>query len=350
MLQRRLPISLLLAMPLLLAPRFAAAAEADTQGTFQALFVVQNANVNTSSMGTSCVHVNAGSQTNPGSGTSCTIAAPAGVSGKGHDAPKFLVAGPGQLSGDADGFSNVANTTVSGATIASTSSALWNSFHSQQGADVYFGAWHDSSARVTNSDPQLATSGRAVADSRDPLDFSAPSSGTFSYEVVLAGSFKADNAGARNALAIRASIEGVSVAGQPLNGPLWSLDITTNGVVTSSASFNINLWTAPVIGVTPAQKAAAENHLRQEIQPGAGGSVGFPDDVPLFGSGGPLPAIALQHPAGTSVRYSDSLSADSRLVKPAAVPAGSPWASVVLALLLLAVTWRVRAPGSRAPR
>ena len=279
------------------------------------------------------------------------LSAPAAPTGRGQTRAKFLPVGGG-LQPQADSTSNLANTTAGGANTVSSGSASWNSFHAATGSGVLFGAWLDGSASVTTTGAPAANPGRSVGSARDPLEFTVSGPGTLEYTALVGDlRFKADHALARNRLSISASFNNVRAGAVPLDGPLWTLDIQSTGLMSSTGAIVVNLWVWPALGISQAQIDAAEVHLRNQLEPLGGGYFGYPGDLPVFGPGGPLPAIHLDYSAGT-IRYGDDLILDAQLPALAsAVPAQTRTGAIGLALVLLscvALAWRRKRARSSA--
>ena len=243
------------------------AAEAYMAGVMQKEFFLANATVLPASTGAVCVHVKSGSVTDPGSTPTCTVAAPASVTGRGQSKAKF-VSGGGGLQPQEDSTSNLAESTAMGANTVSTGAAGWQSFHFLTGPNVLFGAWLDGSAQVTTTNATAGNPGRSVGNARDPLDFTVSAPGTLEYTALVADfQIKADHARAQNRLSIRVTINNVSRGGVPLDGVLWTLDLQTTGVVTSNSNVSVNLSVWPQLGISQAQIDAAEVFLRNQLQP-----------------------------------------------------------------------------------
>jgi hypothetical protein len=327
-----------------LATARADAAEARTAGAIEQVLFVPGGIVSPASTGTVCVHVSAGATSDPGTMPACSIPAPVAAGGRGRSTPKFTLGPGGELLPKEDAFSN--ETTIAAGNTVARASADWSSFHDLAGADALFGALQEASAQVVTGNPTAANHGRAVGDGRDPLRFSVNRAGTLEYTVTLTNlQLEADHPGARNQLSVRVQIQNVRSGGAPLSGPLWSLDIRSAGTVASKNDLTVDLALPSQLGISAADEAAAEAFLRDQFQPLPDGSIGSQNDVPLFGNGGPLPALLLDYTPGSTILYFDDLIADAELPQLARpVPAMSPWAAVLLALAL-GLAAAARSPG-----
>jgi hypothetical protein len=316
----------------------ARAADADTAGSLQSL-IEANATVRTTSTGGTCVRVHAGAVNNPGSAPSCTISVPGpSADGRGNIRPKFFLQ-QGILEPNTDTFANTATTNSGGATTTSSGAADWVALLFPGLPTNFFGAWHGVSARVITTDAAVLNPGQAVGEARDPLEFIASSGAALAYTATLSDvRFRSDSTLGRNRLVVQSTFENVRRNNNPLTGQLWTLIVTSQGVVTSNAALTVDLSLWSGLGITPAQEAAAETFLRDQLQPLPNGYVGFSGEIELFGEDGPLPMLVLDHPANQVVRYIDSVTADTELGRPpAAVPGLRRSGALTLALLLLAM-------------
>jgi hypothetical protein len=275
--------------------------------------------------GTVGVHVVAGAITDPpraGYGVLATTNIPVAI---GRTRPKLV----GNTT-QSDFVFNGATATMPIVATTTTSSgfASWRSNVTlANGRITSIGAKHTANAGVTKTGgPFLpAPNGFAIAESEDPLQFNFTTSGALNYTVSLGSTsasepfeIQSDSSLGSNNLTITAGFTNVTdLAGDELNGQLYSLSLSSSGVVSSPNDVSIDFTPWSGLGLTSTDVKSVEDYVRSNLSLLSDGAIGFSPglEVPLFGSGGPLSAVTLDYAPG-EVTYQDTIFTSSALASP----------------------------------
>lgn len=319
-------LACLLGLVLGFTPRSVFAVLADTEGIARPwLEITQPMGLGAS--GVVCTHVQAGATVNPNRGgfAACNLSV-RGLAGLGRTRPKFPQNMPSM-----DSMYNWAIATRGRASTLSSAEARWQSFIGPPGppGGRQLGlATHRASANVSAVSGGLfnpAPPGRGVGESRDPIELVFDVSDLLSYSLILgdAGAsaselgigFFADDPLVTNSLEYSASFQNVSYNGQPLNGELFSLVISSEGVITSREDLDVQFTPWSGSGLTSSQVDDVESLVKDSLTLLVTGFVGLTPgtELVLFGTGGLLPAVVFEHQA-TTVLYEDRLVAQTSVV------------------------------------
>ena len=328
----------------------ATAAEVFVDGLIHGQVRVENPTVSvTTSVGKACVRVATLATTNPGTSPTCTIGHPVNLTGRGFTVPKFTLSG-GVLEPKTGSMWNVTESTVAGGVTTATGTAAWGAAYERFGDEAVFGGWHRASARVNSSNP-TANLGSSVTNADGVIEFNTSGAARLYYTASVGSlSFKSDF-GASNTFYASGSMEGVRFGGTAISGLLWALTIETNGPVATKEHVAVDLWILPALGISSEAEEVAEAVIRNKFQPIDGG-VGFLEEISLFGSDGPLPAIELDQTDAT-VKLIDGVVAYSHgWSQTSLVPATTGWSLLAMTLGLITAalaSLRLRRPLTLKP-
>lgn len=250
--------------------------------------------------------------------------------GWGQDKAKFAAPAGSPVVGQSDFLANETSGTNPTGTTTAKAHGFWAASITPAG---------DTSVRLRTAasvdEPAGLASlqGHAAAEAKDPISFEFDASGSFDFTFELGDpllfdldgeqlpslALSSDNPHSGVAAFIRVGLNGVSYAGQDLDGDLFTLIIGGEGIIGSVDDLFAEFvpWTG--LGLSTTDILAVEDYVLDALVPLATGGFGLPagTEIPLIGPGGPIDTLTFDHGVGEVELHASAISAATTVAQPA---------------------------------